>query len=155
MISDAPCWWDGRRRSAATAGVCSYQAKMSPAAGSPPLPSGHTQPAGTTPRIMCGASYRRGEEAIIIHVCINSARHHGNGRISSGAVLEEWRSIAPRWRKWIHVHFLCGFLKKEYFIWCHILNVIPEHNKWATSVCGASCERCQTRGKRSFRWENI
>lgn len=65
MLCGAPCWWGGSRRSAATGGVHSPQMLMSPAAGQPPVPSGHTELAGTRPRTICGAPYRTGGQAML------------------------------------------------------------------------------------------
>lgn len=70
MLGGAPCWWGGGRRSAATGGGHGPQAQMSPTAGRPPAPSGHTEPAGTMPQTICGALYRTGGEN-------TSIRHHG------------------------------------------------------------------------------
>ena len=60
VLCGATDWWGGGRRSAATGGAHSPQALMSLAAGQPPAPSGHTEPAGTRPQTLCDASYRTG-----------------------------------------------------------------------------------------------
>lgn len=65
VLCGAPCWWGGSRKSAATGAVHTPQARMSPAAGQPLAPSGHTEPAGTRPRTVFGTPYRTGGQATL------------------------------------------------------------------------------------------
>lgn len=54
-LCGATCWSGSGRRSPTTEGDDSPQVLMGPAAGEPPAPSGHTEPAGTRPQIWRGA----------------------------------------------------------------------------------------------------
>lgn len=62
-LCGATSWWGSGRISTATGRDHHLQSQMWPAAGQPPVPSGHTEPAGTRPQTRCGAPCRTLGEA--------------------------------------------------------------------------------------------